>query len=469
MSYVESATRDALAKAAADTQNAQRALILAAALLALLHVLTVMPYVQVTGRLAALANDSGATAQLSQKLEEQRAALDASKKEAGAELERTLGQAKDEMIKKFEAVDSMIAGNPLPAPAMAQQREPPRPSLANSEKLQAIVAAVLQNDAQAQKELDQYARENIVDPAYRQVNQTWNDRIRPALVMSIENAEKSVAEARALIARQSDSEAGRDLAGTLDKTQTLLAKSHGEIEKMELKPSDSVNQALGEEWWKSVAGKERQADAVLKQLRQQVGGVDLNAVVASFSQITNVQERARTTLLEQQRLLEKDLEEAQGDIASMAGSSAVVPIHAKTLISLFPLVLGLVLALMLFRIASCRGAAASAAADLAAVSTDEEARAWLMRQAEADPLTSILEVGVLPAVAAIWIVLAAYQINAAADALKPALPASVSALLGIIAVLVAASFDYANIRRLSRSGRIGGVNSPPRADVPFHL
>ncbi len=139
MSYIESSIRDALAKAAADTQSAQRGLALAAALLLLLHLLTVTPYVQVSSHLAGLEKDTAATMQLSEKLDAQKNQIEAAKKQASTDLGLTLNQATQEMIQSFAAVDDIIAGN---SARIAVQGPSPRAYLPGSGHFTQISGAV---------------------------------------------------------------------------------------------------------------------------------------------------------------------------------------------------------------------------------------------------------------------------------------------------------------------------------------
>ena len=150
------------------------------------------------------------------------------------------------------------------------------------------------------------------------------------------------------------------------------------------------------------------------------------------------------------RSWQQQFAEQRAQLATLSGTAGVVPVDLASFIGLFPLVLGLVLAFMLWRVGQARHQGAHAAADLGrAAPEDLDTRAWLTRRVlgGGDALAPSLVTVALAAGALLWIALAAWQI--AHSPSDPPLAAWTSGSLGALVVLVAAGWDVAAIRRLA--------------------
>jgi cell division protein FtsL len=446
MSYVETAARDALVAATADREGAGRALLVAAALLLLLHVLTVTPYVHTTAELTDLAPKIAHTKETLEQLQAQTQELSAAKEAAKSELKNALDNTTDNMKRSFRTLTDRISrriGSPLDVLANnpVQSAARPPPNLPDEQTLTKLIAAVQQDEVGWGERLTQYARDNLVLPAYAEVNRAWKDRISSKYLAVIDKTGDLFSKAQKTIP---------DEASALKDAEVLLVTARQEIENIAISPDDVVDQALGSVWWKSEEGKGAQANAVAQAVDRQLSTTaNLDKAVAAIANVLSKQGRVQAELTQQQVALEKQLEESRNDILAIAGSSAVVPFHAKTLISLFPLVLGTVLAFMIFRVAESRRAATEAAVDLADVSKDEETRLWLLRRALGDQSLASLEAIFIFSAATIWIVVAAVQIYGVSDVLRPPLPVWASALTGEAIIVVSSAWNHVNLRRLA--------------------
>ena len=157
----------------------------------------------------------------------------------------------------------------------------------------------------------------------------------------------------------------------------------------------------------------------------------------------------RDGLRRRQEELAQQFAEQRAQLAGLSGTAGMVPVDLASFIGLFPLVLGLMLGLMLWRAGQARHQGALAAADLARAAPDDaDTRVWLARRVlGGNAWAALFVTGALAIGALLWIALAAWQI-AGSPGDPPLAPWTSGALAGLV-VLLAAGWDVAAIRRLA--------------------
>jgi hypothetical protein len=494
MSYVQDIARDALKTAYADLVKARRGLLVAAGVLALIHLLSVYPYLEASRSIAAveasMADNDRLLAQITPEIERLKEASNS----AGARLNDLLFAVTDEMIASFAVLRDRIVramqGDASPGaspdisfppesqfdPAQQMQQmpqlqvqqmapvgrqlSPVAPNLAlqaapnlllpgpefRRDDLQPILEALVAGEPGAEAQLTTYARENIVAAAYSRAQREWSERIRPAYLDALAAIE--------LQTRQSAENAPASLAETaaaLRQTVADVAAARETVEAIEITSDASVDAALGTDWWRTVEGKGAFADAVADSINERMRSIAETAESPSVAIRKSValQEELRNTLRSRQEELESQFAEQRKQLASLSGAAGVVPIDLASFIGLFPLVVGLVLGFMLVRVGETRRQGALAATDLAnAAADDADTRRWLTRRVlgGGNAITPMLATAAVAIGILAWIGLAVLQVkDAAIDApLTPRISGAIAALL----VLGAALWDGAAIRRL---------------------
>ena len=493
MSYIEEVARDALQAAYTDLAKARRTLLPVAGVLALIHLLTVYPYLEASREIAAIETTMAANTGLLAALEPEIAKLQVASASAEAQLTTLLKGVTAEMVGSFAGLRSLVAsavegeppGQPPPGPAVSsaiqqmpmqqmqmlagadanaapmQMQAPlanlpldpaayPPPGSAGpfvaSPELQEILAALAAGEP-AWERLIAYARRDIVEAAYARAERDWSRHIRPAYLSALE---ASTASARR-VAGQAP-ELAAQTAAALYAAADAMAEQRAVLETIAISHDKVVDEALGTDWWHTVQGKSAYADAVTQSVADQMDAIMQTAKAPSeaIGATLALQEELRAALVLRQEELEQQFAEQREQLATLSGTAGVVPVDLASFIGLFPLALGLVLAFMLWRVGQARHQGAQAAADLGrAAPDDRDVRAWLTRRmlGGGDGLAPSLVTIALAAGALLWIGFAAWQIAHSPG--DPPLAPWTSGTLAALVVLVAAGWDLAAIRRLA--------------------
>ncbi len=101
MSYIEGIARESLKTAHTDLVKARRNLLLVAGLLALIHLLTVHPFLKTSREIVSLEASMGANNALVSRLDPEIERLQKARQSAGKRLDDLLDGATEEMIGKF--------------------------------------------------------------------------------------------------------------------------------------------------------------------------------------------------------------------------------------------------------------------------------------------------------------------------------------------------------------------------------
>jgi hypothetical protein len=503
MSYIEEIARDALQAAHTDLAKARRTLLPVAGVLALIHLLTVYPYLETSREIAGIEMSVAANAGLLAQLDPEIEKLQEASAGAGAQLNTLLDGVTAEMVASFAGLRTLVARAlegetpelaPPPeanfaSPQQMQQMQapqqmqmqmqlpqanlPPDPMqfapmqqmapnapvdpeaypppgstgpFVGSPELQKILAALAAGEP-AWERLIVYARRDIVEAAYARAEWEWSERIRPAYLSALAASTESARR----VAGQTPASAAQTVAALHDAADQM-AEQRAILEAIVLRHDHVVDEALGTDWWHTVQGKSAYADAVTQSVADQMQAIMQTAKAPSDAIRTTLalQEELRQTLVLRQEELEQQFAEQREQLATLSGTAGVVPVDLVSFIGLFPLVLGLVLGFMLWRAGQARRQGALAADDLTrAAPGDADTRAWLARRVlgGGDALTPSLVTVVLAAGALLWIALAAWQI--AHSPSDPPLAPWTSGALAALAVLVAVGWDLAAIRRLA--------------------
>jgi hypothetical protein len=496
MGYIEQVARDALQAAYADLAKARRTLLPVAGVLALIHLLTVYPYLEASREIAGIEASMAANGGLLAALEPEIEKLQEASASAGAQLTTLLKGVTAEMVGSFAGLRSLVATaledetpdtelQPEASGSMQVQAPPeqiqappeqiqiqappeqiqiqapqanapldpaayPPPRSAGpfvaSPELQEILDALAAGEP-AWERLIAYARRDIVEAAYGRAERDWSRHIRPAYLSALE---ASMASARRVAAQAPESAA--PTAAALHAAADAMAQQRAVLETIQISHDNVVDQALGTDWWHTVQGKSAYADAVTQSVADQMDAIMQTAKAPSeaIRATLTLQEELRAALVLRQEELEQQFAEQRAQLAALSGTAGVVPVDLASFIGLFPLALGLVLAFMLWRVGEARHQGAQAAGDLGrAAPEDRDVRAWLTRRVlgGGDGLAPSLVTIALAAGALVWIALTAWQI--AHSPSDPPLAPWTSATLGALVVLVAAGRDLAAIRRLA--------------------
>ena len=507
MSYIEGVSRDALQAAYGDLAKARRALLPVAGVLALVHLLTVHPYLETAREIAGIEGSMQANAGLLAELEPEIEALQQASASAGTQLKVLLDGVTAEMVDRFAGLRAMVERaqrgetpvsppDPLefapmqaipvpqanlPAEALQAPSFPPIQQMApvqqmapgalldpqadeaflvGSPELGRILSAIAAGDPDWD-ELIAFARRDIVEAAYARAQGAWSQRIRPAYLRALA---ESTEGARRVAAQAPESAA--EMVAALSAAADAMAEQRAVLEAIELRHDHVVEEALGTDWWRTVEGKGAFADAVAQSVAEQMDAVMETAQgpTEAIRAALELQEGLRDKLVRQQEELARQFAEQRAQLAGLSGTAGVVPVDLVSFIGLFPLVLGLVLGFMQWRIGQARHQGAQAAEDLARAAPEElQTRVWLARRLLAGP-APMLVTAALATGALLWIALAAWQVAGSPG--NPPLAPWISGVLAALAVLLAAGWDIVAIRHLAAGMRARGEGAgSPRAGM----
>jgi len=489
MADIRDLARESLLAAQADIAKARRTLPLAAGVLALVHLLTVHPYIETGRDIAAVSARIAANGVLLAGLDPDIATLQQTAEGAEGDLQNLLGETTEAMIGRFarlrELIGQAMAGDPPPplpddvllppaAGASLMQQMPPnmppqmqmqqvptmnmpvpyRPQMplpqagavAGGGELAAILAAVAAGNAAAMDRLTGFARDHIVAAAYREAQAEWRARIQPPYLAALEAATAAVRGAAAKAGAVAP-----EAAAKLDAAADNLTRQQVAIAAIEITADSRVDAALGSDWWRTVEGKGAFADALADSVADRMRAITRTARTPAdaLRETQLLQQALHDGLIQKQQELEKQFSQHREQLAALSGTSGVIPVDLASFIGLFPLVIGIVLGALLLRSAQARRQAALAADGLPGTTpADAETRNWLvLRALGGTPTGSWLAGGAIALAAVSWIILAGWQIAAAPEA--PPLPPWVSVLLGASLVLAATAGDLWSIRRLA--------------------
>ena len=487
MSYVEDVARSALNTAHSDLAKAHRALLLIAGLLALIHLLTVHPYLRVSREMEAITTQRDAEDALLARLNPEIERLRTAQKDAGEQITDVLDRATKRMMEHFtrlralvgkvssseETIPALLAGYEPSRPVTLRQTPrqieqmqwtgPTRPQMqmqmrepridvdALKRRLTEIFEALREGAPDAYERLAQYAKHAIVEPAYASAHAEWIGAVRPAYLGVLGQAERTARE----LAEQAPTAAAEE-ADALRSAADDLAAARQTLAAIDIGPDHHIDEALGTEWWHTVEGKEQFADAIALSIKQQMQAITetSTAPAAAIGRIRQRQEGLRVALLEQRKALERQFETQSRQLATLSGATGVLPVDLVTFIGVFPLVVGLVLGLLLLRVGQARHDAARATAELAlAAPEDRETMRWLARRAlgGGNARGTLLLTGLLALGACVWIIAAALQLKE--SPVRPSVSGSVATAIGVAVVLAAAVWDMWAIGLLDRAQR----------------
>ncbi|WP_422367097.1 hypothetical protein [Pelagibius sp.] len=507
MSFVEGIARDALVGAHRDVGKGRRLFLLIAGLMALVHLLTVHPYLRIStetaGLEASIAQKTAILDELAPELE-QLARLQKNSREA---LKSTLERATTAMIKDFKRLgedikafrdgsalpdtqspaglggqienadeatrqryeepaapqsaasfdqfqqmrapedfdipQQMALGSQRPGPGVSRSSEPP-PQVYIDATLHDILSSTETNRQDTTALMSAYAERMIVNPAYERAHNNWDRNIRPPYLAALDSA--AAAARKAASALPENSEALESAAVAMENERTAVVN-------LVISPDQRLDETFESDWWGTTGGKAVFADAVVSTIAKQLTGDELLAQpFAAVGESLNRQEAVRASLLEKRDALEQQFTEQRKQLAALAGASAVVPIDLRSFISLFPLVLGLVLGLAMLRVGQARREAAQALEDLSSIASSDErdSHLWLGRRVlggRSNAAAPSIETGLVTGLVVIWIVWSA--VSVLNSPLEPPIGPAVSALLGSAIVVIAAAWDIRASRKLA--------------------
>lgn len=469
MSAMQAVATETLKGAQQEIASARRRLYLAVMVFGLLHLLTVAPYLDAARRMEALQPAISANAKLLAELEPEMARLRDAETSAARQIESLLQTATARLVEDFSALREAITrvtvggepalevvaqmADPGPAPQMMAQMNLPAsvamPSAAEREanlRLASILEALAAGAPDARDRLKEWARQQLVAPAYADAQATWDQEVRPDYLKAVDAA---LAGARRI---SSDAQAlGADVAGALARAAEDLAAQRKTVAWIDVAPSQTQELPVGPEFWETVQGKQGYAQSVGSDVAQR-----LRALTGAAEGITEplrrtmlAQKELQSQLLEQQEMLEKNFAEQRERLGSLTGGFDVLPLELGSFIALFPMILGLTLGLLILRRAEARREASYAAASLEAGSADERAlRGWLISRAlGGSGLQATSEAIAFGLLGAVWVAITTRSLSGAA--LDMPIPAALAGSLGVLGILVTSAWDVVAIRRLS--------------------
>lgn len=487
MSDIADIAGDALKSAHTDFVKSRRNLWLAVALLALIHLLSVSPYLKASREIATIDGSMRANATLVARLSPDVERLKRGGERAAERLDALLGGATEGMIAEFAALRQLVqralkgdvpaastAGdstfrmpqqmqqmqqmgqsNLAAQPPMQEQSGPAAEqhvAATVSPELRVILQALAAKKPDAFDRLIAHARADIVETAYARVQQAWRRGVRPAYL----NALQAVEDQARGVATDAPSLAADTAAALLAAADTLAAQ-RGAIEAIEISHDSIVDEALGTDWWRTVEGKGAFADAVASSIDAQMREIAEAASTpsAAIEKALALQRQLRDDVVARQAELERQFAAQRAQLATLSGASGAVPVDLVSFIGLFPLLLGLAIGFLILRTAQARRDAAMAAGELARVAPqDRETRIWLTRRllAGGDARGAALATVAMALGAVLWTGLAALQLRY--SPMNAPLSPTISGGLAAFAVIVATAWDIVKIRHLDRCERL---------------
>ena len=467
MTVIQAVATETLKQAQQEIASARRRLFLAAVLFALIHLLTVAPYLDAARRMQELKPAIAANAELLAELEPEITRLRNAEESAAKEIETLLQEATARLVDEFSSLREAITrvttggeaaldvvsrlGRSGPAP-MAQMNLPAfaaAPSISEREantRLASILEALADRAPDARDQLKDWARDQIVAPAYAEAQRKWEEEVRRnylgAVDAAVAGAQRIASRAHAL---------GTDMAASLTEAAEELAAQREKIASIEVAPSQTEELPVGPEFWETVQGKQGYArsvgDDVASRLRALTGAAE--GITEPLRRTMLAQHELQAQLLDQQKALEKNFVEQRDRLASLTGGFDALPLELASFIAVFPMILGLTLGLLIFRRADARREAAHAAAGMEAGSSDDRAlRGWLIDRAlGGSGLQAAAEATAFGLIASLWVVVATRSLEGAA--LDMPISAMLAGSLGVAGIVVPSAWDVAAIRRLS--------------------
>ncbi len=333
MSYIRDVAREALQTASSDIVRARRTLVLVVGILALIHVLTVYPYLLTSKELVRVENDIAENAALLAGIEPEIRRLREAGERANVGLIGFLDGVTEEMIGRFEdlrifvqraldeeieamdpnALDSMMAppvqralpGASAPPQFQIQQALPPGAGPPPQLQTQQIGPPDPVQFPQAQPLPGQPVPPGFAAPrlspgappddlkpilkaltadeddAYdRLIEYARNNIVAAAYAradrewnMVIKPAYLDVldtAAAKTIEAAESALPTDPAIASSLEKAAVEMARQRAAVEAIEIRHDANVDTALGTDWWRTVEGKGVFADAVSDSINRQM-------------------------------------------------------------------------------------------------------------------------------------------------------------------------------------------------------
>ena len=457
-------------------------LLLVAGLLALIHLLTVQPYLLVSREIASIQTQLDSSDALLARLNPEIERLQTAEKEVREKITEILNRATRRMVYYFKKLRSLVKQvsstqvsisalthqfdpkDPIPIQHQQDQRQWTGPTVEQQQmqiqrppleedplqrRLKDIFETIRAGSPDAYKRLTEYAKSAIVEPAYTSANAEWISTVQPEyleVLADVEQTARSLAESAPPNATEE--------ANALRSAADNLATAGQTLTAIEISPDRHITDELGTEWWYTVEGKEQFADAIALSIEQRMREITKtsSAPAAAIKEIRQRQDDLRSALMEQRKALESQFQSQSKQLANLSGTSGAIPVDLRTFIGTFPLVRGLVFGLLMLRVGQARHDAARSAIELAvAAPEDYDTRQWLTRRVLGGSrargpllLTLLLALG-----GCAWIILAATQLN------ESPVPQSISVTtaipIGIFSVLAAAAWDMWAILLLNRT------------------
>jgi hypothetical protein len=327
-----------------------------------------------------------------------------------------------------------------------------RPGPAFDTKLEGILQALAGREPDAGGRLKKWAHKNIVAPTYADVQKRWQERIRPNYLKALDEVEAGARGiAQELTAIESYAIDAETSAAMLAAAEAL-GKQRALMVGLEIAPSRTEAVPVSPDFWETVEGKHDYAQEIGEAVSQRLRALTEAAegMPAPLHRTLELQKELRTDLLIQQEKLEKRFAQQQKRLASLTGTSDLLPLDLAGFVALFPLIVGLVLGLILLSWAEARRDAAGAAASLDPQDIDEgRLSAWMIRRVlgegggrGAAEAAALLAIGAI-----VWVIFSARQVGGVVKELP--IPAALAAGIAVLIITVACGWDLMAIRRLT--------------------
>lgn len=497
MNAIEDIVCDALKTARSEVLGARRMLFLSVGVLAIIHLLTVSPYLATSQKLGELTISMKANTELVAQLDPEIEKLRQAEDSARRKLDRLLEDVTKSMIKQFDDLRNTIdivkradrsepmrpsAADSLQTPSLQRPQVPPthqmpiqgaeqwlqerqlqgreRPSAGRSivdqpknidNELDTILNALADNEPDAYDQLTDYVRLKIVAVAYKGAHQMWSENIRKDYLNALNAAEKGALQAAATPL------ATVEIAEAFQKAADQMREQRLVIEEIEIRHDDTVAAPIDRDFWRTRQGKVDYAKAIRQSIKDKLHAVveTTDALSGIIHQALDLQQKFRDQLIEQQRGIEQQFEIQRKQLTTLSGAAGVFPVDLASFIGLFPLVIGLVTGLLLLRVGEARRQAEFATSEIGELGNESiEVHRWLTRRVLGGHTVTgptLVTLG-LAFAAVFWIVLTAMQVSGSLQQ-PPPLSAQTSGFLASLFVLAAAIWDAVAIRRIAKGLR----------------
>ena len=484
---------EALSAARVEFAQARRRIALSMGLLFLVHLLTVYPYLKLQRSSQILEAKLEKREELAEKLDTSVAALDVSGNTIKNRLQSSLKDGTQRMIDEFtlfrhffkkaqngelgsgntptfetevphmqeaefegqlpQQMQSQTMPAQMQTQTMPQQMQQPEHSNSQTSELSfqrpwwvgpifiQIALDIDEGKPDARARLIDYARNTIVEPAYAVISRNWENILKPTYLKSIQDVESDLQE---LLQIESEN------SGSFREALTNIVSTKESLKSYAISSENQLDNALKNDWWNTVEGKNDYAEALNNQVSEQLEALltKVQEPINSLKEVIEDQKLAREVLNQELEKLNIQFETQIEQLGNLTGAGGFMPVDLIVFIGLFPLIIGCVPGFFLFRAAWAMRDSAALAEDLIDVPGDHIAEArWHAVRLLTDGSTKNMTILIIVVLMS-WIFVSG--VHLLVSPIQPLVKPYLTIVIAIVVVVVPTSIVLNSIKRLEK-------------------